>query len=117
MDDPSVDHDGDASGPLGTRLRVGTIRSCVPNPRARRPAYVLEVDLGPHGVRTSSAQLTGNHQPGDLIGRQVIVATDLGVKRIAGVESDVLVLGLEAEDHSIVLLGPDRPVPDGGLVH
>ena len=105
------------AGPLGTRLRVGTIRSCVPNPRARRPAYVLQIDLGPHGVRTSSAQLTENHQPDDLVGRQVIVAIDLGVKHIAGVRSEVLVLGLDDHDGSIVLVGPDRSVPDGGLLH
>ena len=34
-------------------LRVGTILSAAPNPKARKPAYVLEVDLGPLGLRTS----------------------------------------------------------------
>ena len=104
-------------GPLGTRLRVGTIRSCTENSRARRPAFILQVDLGPHGVRTSSAQLTEHHGPEDLVGRQVIVATDLGMKRIAGVESEVLVLGLPDADGSTILIAPDRRVPDGGLVH
>lgn len=104
-------------GPLGTRLRVGTIRSCTENPGARRPAFILQVDLGPHGLRTTSAQLTEHHRPEELVGRQVIVATDLGMKRIAGVKSEVLVLGLPDADGSTILIAPDRRVPDGGLVH
>ena len=105
------------AGPLGTRLRVGTIRSCVLNPKAKPPAFEILIDLGPHGLRTSSARLTEHHRPEDLVGRQVIVATDLGVKRIAGVKSEVLVLGLGDHEGSIVLVGPDRPVPDAGLLH
>lgn len=39
-------------------LRVGTLLSARPNDKAIKPAYVLEVDLGELGVKTSSAQLT-----------------------------------------------------------
>ena len=117
MRDSTGEHDPEDAGPLGTRLRVGTIRRCVANPKARRPAYELQIDFGPHGVRTSSAQLTENHHPDGLGGRQVLVSTDLGVKRIAGLRSEVLVLGLPGSDGSIVLVGPDRAVPDGGLLH
>ena len=117
MTDPDPDGVTEDPGPLGTRLRVGTIRSCAANPDARRPAFILEVDLGPHGVRTTSAQLTERHDPEDLVGRQVVVATDLGVKRIAGVKSEVLVLGVPDGDGATILLAPDRTVPDGGLVH
>ena len=117
MDRPAIDHDAGDAGPLGTRLRVGTIRDCILNPKARPPAYELRIDLGPHGVVVSSARLTENHEAETLIGRQVVVATDLGTRRIAGVRSEVLVLGLSDADGSIVLVGPDRPVPDGGLLH
>lgn len=105
------------ASPLGTTLRVGTVRSCVPNAAARKPAYVLEIDLGPHGVRTSSAQLTVRYRPDDLVGRQVIVATDLGTKSIAGVRSEVLVLGASDASGEIVLLASASPVPDGSIVH
>ena len=103
--------------PLGTTLRVGTVRSCTPNPKARKPAFVLEIDLGPHGVRTSSAQLTTRYEADELVGRQVVVATDLGTRVVAGVKSEVLVLGTADESNGIVLLGPDAVVPDGSLVH
>ena len=105
------------NGPLGTTLRVGTVRECVPNAKARRPAYVLTIDLGEHGMRTSSAQITARYRAEDLVGRQVVVATDLGTKIVAGVRSDVLVLGAGDEAGDIVLLAPDSRVPDGTIVH
>ena len=42
-------------------LRVGTLLSARPNDKAIKPAYVLEVDLGELGVKTSSAQLTAHY--------------------------------------------------------
>lgn len=104
-------------GPLPTTLRVGTVRSCRLNERARPPALVLEIDLGPHGIRTSSARLTERYAPDTLIGRQLVVATDLGSRRIAGVESEVLVLGVEDEAGRIAVLQSDGPIPNGALVH
>ena len=106
-----------STGPLGTTLRVGTVRACVVNAKARRPAYVLTIDLGEHGVRTSSAQITARYRAEDLVGRQVIVATDLGTKIVAGVRSEVLVLGASDDAGDIVLLAPDARVPDGTIVH
>ena len=116
---------GEPASPLGTTLRVGTVRACAPNPKARNPAFVLEIDLGPHGMRTSSAQLTARYDPDELVGRQVVVAMDLGTRLVAGVKSEVLVLGVGMgvetgpadEPNGIVILGPDARVPDGTLVH
>lgn len=53
-------------------LRVGTIRSARPNEKAVKPAYVLDVDLGELGVKTSSAQITAHYDCDALIGRQVL---------------------------------------------
>ena len=104
-------------GPLGTRLRVGTVVSCRVNEDARKPAYVLEIDLGPEGHRTSSAQLTERYDIDDLLGRRVVVATDLGTRRIAGILSEVLVLGVTANSGETILLAVDGDAPNGSLVH
>jgi tRNA-binding EMAP/Myf-like protein len=50
-------------------LRTGTILSALPNPKARVPAYILEIDFGKLGTRTSSAQLTQNYAATDLVGK------------------------------------------------
>ncbi len=97
-------------------LRVGRIVRAEPNEKARKPAYKLWVDLGPLGVRTSSAQLTELYTPEGLQGRLVIAAVNLGVRRIAGFSSEVLVLGVPDAEGRVVLLTPEREVPPGGRV-
>ncbi len=96
-------------------IRVGRIVAAALNPRATTPAYVLEIDFGAEvGMRTSSAQLTARYSPADLIGRQIIAVVNFPPKRIAGVKSAVLVLGVPDQDGAVVLLAPDSPVPPGG---
>lgn len=92
-------------------LRVGTILSAAPNPKARKPAYVLEVDLGPLGLRTSSAQLTAHYQAEQLVGRQVLCVCNFAPKQIAGVRSEVLVTGVYDSEDKVVLAGFDKPCP------
>lgn len=94
-------------------LRIGTILAARPNEGARWPAYVLTVDLGPLGQRTSSAQITEHYRCEELIGRQVLCVCNLGSRRINDVKSQVLVTGGYDADGAVVLAGFDHPVPDG----
>jgi len=100
---------------LEVDIRVGTVLSAAPNRAARKPAYVLEVDFGPEiGRRTTSAQLTERYTAAELIGRQVAAVVNFPPKRIAGVKSEVLVVGFPDAAGHVVLIGVDHPVPDGG---
>lgn len=94
-------------------LRVGTIRTARPNEKATKPAYVLEVDLGVLGIKTSSAQLTAHYSCEQLVGRQVLCVCNFAAKRIAGVRSEVLVTGVYDADNKVVLAGFDKPLPNG----
>jgi tRNA-binding protein len=94
-------------------IRVGTVRRVEPFPEARKPAYKLWIDFGPFGIKQSSAQLTALYKGGDLVGRQVVCATGLGPKRVAGFKSEVLVTGFAREDGAIVLAVPERTIADG----
>jgi tRNA-binding protein len=82
---------------------------------ARKPAYKLRLDLGPLGERTSSAQLTG-YAKQELLGATVVCVVNFPPRRVAGFKSQVLVLGVYADDGAVVLLRPDRPVPPGRRV-
>jgi tRNA-binding protein len=98
-------------------VRVGRITAAALNPKARKPAYRLEIDFGPLGQRTSSAQLTELYAPDDLIGRQVLAVVNFPPRRVAGVESQVLVLGVSDERGAVILLAVERESPLGSRVH
>ena len=53
---------------LDHQIHTGTILSATLNEKAHKPAYILKIDFGPDlGIKTSSAQITENYQPADLI--------------------------------------------------
>jgi len=99
-------------------MRVGRIMRAEVNAEARKPAHKLWIDFGPLGEKTSSAQLRDVYpDPQTLVGRLVVAAVNLGDRRIAGFNSQVLVLGLPNADGQVVLLEPERDVPLGGRVY
>lgn len=103
-------------GPLeALDLRVGRVVEVEEFPEARKPAWRLGVDLGPLGVRWTSAQVT-NYGRDELLGRQVVAAVNLGSRRIAGFTSQLLVLGGLEADGTVRLLAPDADLPPGSVV-
>ena len=95
-------------------IRVGTIRRAEPFTEANRPAIKLWGDFVPViGEKKTSAQITRYYQPGALIGRQVAAVVNFPPKQIGTFMSEILVLGFPDEDDEVVLIAPDRPVPDG----
>ncbi len=96
-------------------VRVGTLKAIDLFPEARKPAYQLTIDFGPEiGVKRSSAQVTVHYRPQTLIGRQVAAVVNFPPKRIGSFVSEVLVLGFPDEYGNVVLVAPERRVPDGG---
>src|SRR5690606_40780385 len=73
-------------------FHVTGVQTCA-LPISRGAALVLELDLGPElGPRTSSARLGADYDPAALVGTQVVVVANLPPRRVAGVDSEVLVL-------------------------
>ena len=95
-------------------IRIGTVLSLRKNEKARQPALVLEVDFGNKiGVKTSSAKITHYYNPDNLVGKQIIAVCNFPTKNIAGIESEVLVLGAMEEDGKVVLVHPSKNVENG----
>ena len=99
-------------------IRVGTIVRAEPYPEARRPAFKLWVDFGAAvGVKKTSAQITRHYDVARLVGRQVAAVVNFPPKQIGKFLSEVLVLGFPDADGEVVMIGPDRAVPDGGRLY
>ena len=95
-------------------LRIGTVISVKKNEKARKPSLVVKVDFGKEiGIKQSSAQITHYYTPENLVGKQVIGVCNFPTKNIAGVVSEVLVLGAIEKDGKVVLVHPSQKTDNG----
>ena len=95
-------------------IRVGTVIEALPFPEARKPAYKLKIDFGEEiGVKRSSAQITVHYQLEELVRRQVVGVVNFPPRQIGPFMSVVLTLGFADKNGDIVLLEPQRSVPNG----
>ncbi|KYG81373.1 tRNA-binding protein [Roseivirga ehrenbergii] len=95
-------------------VRVGTIIQVEDFEKARKPAWILHVDLGTDlGIKKSSAQIKHHYAKSDLLNTQVICVVNFPPKQIANIKSEILVTGFPDEDGNIILARPDKAVPNG----
>ena len=97
-------------------ILTGTILEVSENVKARNPAYILKIDFGEKvGIKFSSAQIT-NYSITELVNKQVVAVCNFEKKNIAGIESEVLVLGSIDQNNKVILLHPDVVVKNGSTV-
>ena len=95
-------------------IRIGTVISVKKNEKARKPSLVVEVDFGKDiGIKQSSAQITHYYNEDNLMNKQVIGVCNFAEKNIAGVVSQVLILGAIDSDGKVVLLHPSQKTENG----
>ena len=95
-------------------IKIGTVISVKKNEKAKKPSLVVEVDFGKEiGIKKSSAQITHYYNEENLIGKQVIGVCNFPKKNIAGIVSEVLILGAIEKDGKVVFLHPSQKVENG----
>ncbi|MFA9417140.1 tRNA-binding protein [Natrinema sp. HArc-T2] len=103
--------------PFGVEIEVGDVIDAEPFPDAEKPKMTkLWIDLGDAELQ-SAAQLNHHYDAAELVGRQVLCATNLGSVRIAGFKSEALTVGVPSEEGYPVLVSPDDDVPLGGTLY
>ena len=95
-------------------IRLGTVISVKKNEKARKPSLIVEVDFGKEiGIKKSSAQITHYYNEENLRGKQVIAICNFPEKNIAGVLSQVLILGAIDSEGKVTLVHPSRKAENG----
>ncbi len=99
-------------------IRAGEIVAVEEFPRARNPSYRIRVDFGPElGVRETSAQAKTGYEREELLGKYVVAVVNFPPKNIAGFQSQMLILGVDAGDGTLSLLHPGRGTYKGARVY
>ena len=96
------------------QIKLGTVLSVKKNEKARKPSLVVKVDFGKEvGIKESSAQITHYYSEENLVGKQVIGVCNFPKKNIAGIISEVLILGAIEKDGKVVLIHPSQKAENG----
>lgn len=94
-------------------MKIGTIVSCEKHPKADR-LLVEQIDLGDE-VRQIVSGIAKYYKPEDIVGKKVIVVTNLKPVQLRGVESNGMVL-CALGDKDLSLTGIDKDLPNGTIV-
>lgn len=101
---------------LKVDMRVGTVLNAKVNEKAKKPAYILEVDFGKKiGIKTTSAQITDKYSLDELIGMKVVGVVNFPPKQIADVKSEFLIIGSYSEG-GVTLLSPNKDAQNGDKI-
>ncbi len=94
-------------------LKSGKITGAKAHPKADK-LLVLDIDMGDH-TRQVVSGIRAHYEPQDLIGRQVIVCTNLKPRKLRGLKSEGMILAVEDEG-KLSLLTPDKDIAPGSRV-
>ena len=95
-------------------LKAGTVTACEKVERTDK-LLKLEVDLGSE-KRTIASGIAQYYKPEEVVGKQVIVVTNLAPRKMKGIESQGMILTAEDSNGTLQLLKPENPVDPGSLI-
>ncbi|MDO4466155.1 MAG: methionine--tRNA ligase [Bacillota bacterium] len=94
-------------------LKVGTVKECYQHEEAKH-LLVCKVDLGKE-TRQIVSGISKYYKPEELLGKQVVVVTNLAPTTIHGIESNGMILSADSKKKTCVIT-PDKEVKNGSTV-
>ena len=94
-------------------LKVGTIIACEKHPKADR-LLVEKIDMGEE-IRQVVSGIADTYKPEELIGKQVIVVTNLKPVKLRGVDSNGMILCASSKE-GLSIISPTAQMPNGTVV-
>ena len=95
-------------------LRAGTVIRVGAFPEAHKPSLKVWVDFGPEiGVKKTSARIAALYTEESLMGKQVVGVVNFPPRQIGPFRSEFLLTGFTREDEAVVLIMPEKAVPNG----
>jgi methionyl-tRNA synthetase len=95
-------------------LKTGTITAAEKVEKADK-LLKLEVDLG-FEKRTIVSGIALHYNPSDIIGKKVVVVTNLAPRKMRGIESNGMILMAESADGKLQFISPDTSTDNGSSV-
>ena len=102
---------------LKVDIRIGTVIEVSDFPKAKKPAYKLQIDFGDLGIKKSSAQITDLYTKNELLNKQVSAIVNFKPRQIANFMSECLVLGVYNQHDNVVLLQASKKIKKGEQVY
>ena len=98
------------------RLQAARVLSCEKVEKSKK-LLKMQVSLGPDGERQVVSGIAAYYTPEEMVGRQVVMVTNLKPARLAGIESQGMILCASSKDDSALkLLTVDDGMEDGALI-
>ncbi len=96
-------------------LRVAKILECEPVPKADK-LLRLQLDDGEQGRQVVSGIHTW-YEPADLIGKKVILVSNLKPAKLRGVISEGMILAADTDENTAKVIFVDDSIPAGAKIH
>ncbi len=95
-------------------LRIGKIVDAIPVPESKK-LIQIQVDFGEE-KRQCVAGLLKYYQPEELVGKKCVFLLNLQIRKIAGLESQCMILAAEDEPGNVSILQPEKDLAEGSKI-
>ncbi len=96
------------------QIQVGEILECAEVPKSKK-LLCSQVKIGSQ-VRQIVSGIKAWYSPKEMVGKRVLVVTNLAPRKLAGVESQGMILCAEDDAGNLVLVSPEKEIKTGSQV-